>query len=94
MLIMVFQNLNSFFSFVLLIMDCLNKFKLAFKLYENHEYSIFQYKLIYCFFQALTFTFIMYRIFNLGLLPLNPSDWVSLIENTIQESKVFAILKN
>ena len=63
-------------------------------MYENHEFSIFQYKLVYCFFQTLTFTFIMYRIFNLGLLPLNPSDWISMIDNSIPESRVIATLKN
>lgn len=66
----------------------------AFKLYENHEFSILQYKIIYCFFQGITVSFIMYRIFNLGLLPLNPSDWISYIENTIPESRIVANIKN
>jgi len=32
----------------------------------------------------------MYRIFNLGLLPLNPADWIAMIENTIPASKIFS----
>lgn len=55
----------------------------VFKPFENHMYTIFHYKLIYCFIQSISFTFILYRIYGMGLIPLNPADWIAFIDNAI-----------
>jgi hypothetical protein len=61
---------------------------LVFKPFENHEYSIWQYKLIYMGMQLVVVVFILYKINGMGLLPLNPADWMSLIDNTIPSNKI------
>jgi hypothetical protein len=64
---------------------------LAFKMFENHEYSIIQYKLIYIAFQSLVVAFVLYRIYGMGLIPLNPADWISLIETKIPPTEVIQL---
>ncbi len=34
---------------------------------------------------AVVFSFIIYRIYNMGLLPLNPADWISSLSTVIEE---------
>jgi hypothetical protein len=58
----------------------------VFKPFENHEYSIIQYKLIYVFIQSISFVFIMYRIYGMGLIPLNPADWIAFIDTKVPQS--------
>jgi hypothetical protein len=58
----------------------------VFKPFENPEYSIIQYKLIYCVIQSISFVFILYRIYGMGLIPLNPADWIAFIDNKIAPS--------
>lgn len=60
----------------------------VFKPFENHEYSIFHYKLVYIFIQSISFFFILYRISGMGLIPLNPADWISFIPNKIPENQL------
>ena len=55
----------------------------VFKPFENPEYSIIQYKLVYCVIQSVSFVFILYRIYGMGLIPLNPADWIAFIDNKI-----------
>jgi hypothetical protein len=57
----------------------------VFKPFENHEYSILQYKFIYVFIQSISFCFLLYRISGMGLIPLNPADWIAFIPNKIPE---------
>ena len=56
---------------------------IVFKPYENQTYSIIQYKLSYMVLNFIIFCFILYRINNMGLLPLTPADWVSFVSETI-----------
>jgi hypothetical protein len=55
----------------------------VFKPFENHEYSIVHYKLIYVAIQSVSFLFILYRIYGMGLIPLNPADWIAFIDTKI-----------
>ena len=55
----------------------------VFSAFENHEHSIIQYKLIYVVIQSISFFFIMYRIYGMGLIPLNPADWIAFIDTKI-----------
>ena len=63
----------------------------VFKMYENHEYTIIHYKLIYIGIQSFAFLFVMYRIYGMGLIPLNPADWISLIENKLPLSELIQV---
>ena len=63
----------------------------VFKLYEYPEYSIIQYKLIYVSIQSLAFLFILYRIHGMGLIPLNPADWISFLENNIPTNSLLQL---
>ncbi len=61
---------------------------IVFKPFENHEYSIWHYKLVYIAIQSIVVVFILYKIHGMGLLPLNPADWVSLIDNSIPRNQI------
>lgn len=52
----------------------------AYKMLESPEYSLFNYKLGYVILSIISFLFVMYRIYKMGLVPLNPADWVSLVD--------------
>lgn len=60
----------------------------AFKPFENPQYSILQYKMIYSFFQAISLSFVLYRFYGMGLIPLNPADWISFIDNRIPTNEM------
>jgi hypothetical protein len=60
----------------------------VFKPFENPQYSIIQYKLIYVCFQSISFGFILYRFYGMGLIPLNPADWIAFIENRIPANEI------
>jgi hypothetical protein len=47
---------------------------------ESPEYSLFNYKLGYVILSIISFLFVMYRIYKMGLVPLNAADWVSLVD--------------
>jgi hypothetical protein len=68
-----------------IIVKCIN---IVFKPFENHEYSIWQYKLVYMAIQSVVVIFILYKIHGMGLIPLNPADWISLIDNTIPPNNI------
>jgi small-conductance mechanosensitive channel len=61
----------------------------AFKRFESPEYSLITYKFAYVILYCISFLLIMYRIYGMGLVPLNPSDWVSLIDNTVPYSEFY-----
>jgi hypothetical protein len=63
----------------------------VFKPYESPEYSTLYYKLVYVLIQSVTFFFVLYRIYGLGLIPLNPADWVSLIDNKIPSNNMISL---
>jgi hypothetical protein len=63
----------------------------VFKPFENYEYSILHYKLIYVFIQSISFCFILYRIYGMGLIPLNPADWISFIETKLPVNEMIQI---
>lgn len=63
----------------------------AFKMFENHEYTILHYKLVYMAIQSVVVLFVLYRIYGMGLIPLNPADWISLIESKIPENLLINI---
>lgn len=65
----------------------------VFKMYENHEYSILHYKLIYMGIQSIVLSFVLYRIYGMGLIPLNPADWISYIDNTISANELVNLNK-
>ena len=52
-------------------------------MFENPEYSIIQYKAVFILIQSVVIAAILYRVYGMGLLPLNPGDWVSMIETNI-----------
>jgi hypothetical protein len=60
----------------------------AFKPFENHQYSILQFKIIYVFFQSISLSFVLYKFYGMGLIPLNPADWISFIENRIPKNEM------
>ncbi len=61
---------------------------LVFKPFENQNHSILIYKILYVFINFFVFGFVIYRINNMGLLPLSPADWISVLENDIPSKKV------
>ena len=61
----------------------------AFKRFESPEYSLITYKFAYIVLSFISFLLIMYKIYGMGLVPLNPSDWVSLIDNTVPYSEFY-----
>lgn len=63
----------------------------VFKPYESPEYSLLQYKLVYVLIQSLTFFFILYKIYNMGLIPLNPADWISILETKTPINRMIKI---
>jgi hypothetical protein len=63
-------------------------------MFENHEYTIIHYKLIYVAIQSVVVTFVLYRIYGMGLIPLNPADWISLIENKIPPKEILNVYNN
>ena len=54
-------------------------YKLAFKPYENKGIDLFKYKLMYLGIYGFVLSIGLYKFYNLGLLPLSPSDWVDII---------------
>ena len=60
----------------------------AYKMLESPEYSLFNYKIAYVFLSMISFFFVMYRIYKMGLVPLNPADWVSLIDKNYPEKEI------
>ena len=56
-------------------------------MFENHEHSILLYKIIFVAIQSVVLAAILYRIHGMGLLPLNPGDWISVIETNIVNNK-------
>jgi hypothetical protein len=63
----------------------------VFKPFESPENSIIQYKLVYVLIQSVTFFFVLYRIYGLGLIPLNPADWISLIDTKLPNNHILSI---
>ncbi len=39
---------------------------------------------------AVVFSFIIYSKYNMGLLPLNPADWISSL-NTVIDKKIITV---
>ncbi len=39
---------------------------------------------------AVVFGFIIYRIYNMGLLPLNPADWIASL-STVIDKKIISV---
>jgi hypothetical protein len=64
---------------------------IVFKPFENPEYSIWHYKILYVLIQSVVLSFILYKVYGMGLLPLFPADWMALIDHKIPESKLFKI---
>jgi len=60
----------------------------VFKPFENPQFSILQYKFIYAFFQSVSLSFVLYRFYGMGLIPLNPADWISFIDNRIPRTEM------
>ena len=63
----------------------------AFKRFESPEYSLITYKFAYIVLSFISFLLIMYKIYGMGLVPLNPSDWVSLIDNSVSKSEFYDV---
>ena len=60
----------------------------AFKPFENHQYSILQFKFIYAVFQSISLFFVLYKFYGMGLIPLNPADWIAFIDNKIPINEI------
>lgn len=66
----------------------------VFKPFENKTYSILQYKLTYILINLITFSFIIYRVNSMGLLPFNVSDWVSSMNHVKYHNNLLNSLLN
>ncbi|CAD8075994.1 unnamed protein product [Paramecium sonneborni] len=60
----------------------------AFSLLENRGISLFFYKLIYLSAGLLQLGVVLYKLYNIGLLPLNSADWIDLVPLHHQEEIV------
>lgn len=60
----------------------------AFKAFESPDQSLFMYKVLYVIASFCSFGLILYRIYGMGLIPLNASDWVHIAETSIPASKM------
>ena len=51
----------------------------VFEPYANKGVGLFQYYLIFTGINLVILSILGYKFYNMGLLPLNPSDWLDLI---------------
>ncbi len=62
----------------------------VFKQFESPEHSLFIYKIGYVLVQSIVLSVIMYRVYGLGLIPLNAADWINLIDLSLPKFKILA----
>lgn len=60
----------------------------SFKAFESPDQSLIMYKILYTIASICSFSLIVYRIYGMGLIPLNASDWVNIAETTLPTSKM------
>ena len=75
-----YQLYNSFSSII-----NVNK---TFKMYESPELSLFWYKLLYVMATSASFGLLIYKIYGMGLIPLNAADWSGLLDIKLPERKL------
>ena len=61
----------------------------AFKMLENPENSLLMHKIGYVLLSLVSFFIIMYKIYGMGLIPLNPADWAGLLDINIPKSQIY-----
>lgn len=57
-------------------------------MFESPEYSILHYKILYMIINCISLTFLLYKVYGMGLIPLNPADWVSILDNKTPSSRL------
>ena len=61
----------------------------TFKALENEYFSDFLfYKLIYIVINLGVLGFVLYKLYGIGLVPLNPSDYLDILPNQIQSTVI------
>ena len=63
--------------------NTLNSSSLAFVPFENKNINLLMPKLTYIFFNAVILAAAIYKFSVMGILPVAPYDWVSLIESKV-----------
>ena len=63
---------------------------LEFEKFEGKGVSLIKFKLIYLMINLIILSIMLYKFYNMGLLPLNPSDYTELIP----KSKVITKIDN
>jgi hypothetical protein len=52
-------------------------------MFETPEYSILHYKFFYMIINSLSLMVVLWKIYGMGLIPLNPADWISIVDLTV-----------
>ncbi|KRX02435.1 hypothetical protein PPERSA_10052 [Pseudocohnilembus persalinus] len=65
----------------------------AFQQFEGKGIPLLKFKLYYIGMKSLILSVALYKLYNLGLLPLSPSDWVDLVPSYQQNEIVFQVSK-
>ena len=78
-----YQLYNSFSSII-----NVNK---AFKMFESPELNLIGFKILYVILTSVSFGLLIYKIYGMGLIPLNAADWVGLIDIKLPEKKIIDI---
>lgn len=55
------------------------KFDSAFASLNNRGISLFVYKFIYLSIAMFQLSIVLYKLYNIGILPLNAADWLHLV---------------
>ena len=63
----------------------------AFKMVESPEYSLLPHKVIYVLLGLVCFSIYMYKVYRMGLIPLNPDDWSSFVDTSIPTSNIIGL---
>ena len=76
-----FNSLNAIFN-----VGNGNFLNIVFKPFDNPVYTTIHYKLLYCAINFVVFGAVIWRVNSMGLLPINPADWISMLQNFPQDN--------
>ena len=60
----------------------------AYQMFESPEFSLVGYKILYVILTSCSFGVLLYKVFRMGLIPLNAADWVGLIDIQLPQKKL------
>ncbi|MCQ2818627.1 MAG: ER membrane protein complex subunit 4 [archaeon] len=52
----------------------------AFKMFESPEINLLGYKILYVILTSVSFGILLYKVYGMGLIPLNAADWVGMVD--------------